>query len=162
MSLNKTEHKFSVRQKFDKVEIHNYPPDKQLYRKNPTDLRRDIISYSQKKSGDAVSQYVREGDRAMKLENDEKNLFANLAKERSYSKGKKDIRITYFPKEPIKISVNKGYMKVDYKPSNVKINTQKNIKIEAEPGQLNVGADQYPKVEIRAVQTPGNQIDTKV
>jgi hypothetical protein len=40
MKLNQTKSKFTVKQKFDKVDINNYPPDKQFYRKNPTDLRR--------------------------------------------------------------------------------------------------------------------------
>jgi hypothetical protein len=162
MKLNQTKSKFTVKQKFDKVDINNYPPDKQLYRKNPTDLRRQIINYSKQKGNDAVSQYVREGNRAMELENDEKNLISNLAKESSFAKGKKDIRITYFPQEPIEIKVKKGYMKVDSKPSSIKPSVQKNIKVEATPGDLQIGADQYPKVEIQAITTSGNNFDTKV
>lgn len=162
MDINKTEMKFSVRQKFDKVDIHNYPPDKQLYRKNPTDLRHEMNNYSQKKGNDAVSQYVREGNRAMKIEDGEKAVFSHLAKESSFAKGKKDIRITHFPKEPVKVGVKKGYINIDYKPSKIDTNVQKHIKIDTTPGELKIGADQYPKVEIRAVTTTGNNLDTKV
>lgn len=161
-NLNKTERKFTVKQKFDKVEIHNYPPDKQLYRKNPTDLRRQINNYSQQKASDAVSQYAREGERMKRLEDNEKNVLSNIATENSYAKGKKDIKIDFFPKEPVDISVKKGYMKVDYQPSRIKSNVQKHIKIETTPGDLQIGANQYPRVEITAIQTSGNKLDTKI
>ncbi|MBZ4683470.1 MAG: hypothetical protein PWP46_1127 [Fusobacteriaceae bacterium] len=159
MNLSKTKSKFNIKTKSDTVEIHNYPADKQLYRKNPVDLQRDISSYSVQKGNQGISEYVRDGDRMMRIENKEKNAIANISVEKTYRNGKKEINVGYFPKEPIQIRVKKGYVKIDYKPYKINLDVKKNLNIDSNKGTLNIGVDRYPKVEIT---TYDNKIDTKI
>ncbi|TDT68073.1 hypothetical protein EV215_1794 [Hypnocyclicus thermotrophus] len=159
MNLRKTKAKFNIKTKSDTVEIHNYPADKQLYRKNPVDLQKDISNYSLQKGNQAISEYVQDGDRMMKIENNEKNAIANISLEKLYRNGKKEINVGYFPKEPIRIRVKKGYVNINYKPYKIDLNVKKNLNINSKKGTLNIGVDRYPKVEIT---TYDNKIDTKI
>ncbi len=149
---------FKVRQKSDTLEINNYPAFKQLNSYKLQDLMEKVNEESKQKTSEAINRYVQDGDAMMKIENKGTPLI-EIAKQHANTVGKTNLNVTHFPKEPIEISVKKGYLDIEAIPDKVSTNVQKNLRIEVTPGGVYTTLDKLPKVNVEVV---GEQIDSKV
>lgn len=158
MNLDKTKGDFSIRQKGDTLEIHNYPAYKQLNNYSPQDLMKKMHGEAKQKASQAISQYASDGEVMMKIENKGKPLI-EIAKRHGEPVGKTNLNITHFPAEPIDISVNEGYVDVQATPDKIDVSVQKNLQINIQQGGVYTTVDGFPKVNI---ETVGELIDSKV
>ena len=158
MSIEKQDGDFKIHQKADTIDINNYNAFKQLNSYSPQDLMKKAYNEGKQKASEAVSQYVRDGEAAMKIEN-KGNPLIEIGKAHGSPVGKTNLNIENFPKEPIEVSVKKGYLDVEAIPDKLSTKVQKNLKIEVQPGGVYTTIDKLPKVNI---ETVGELIDSKV
>ncbi len=158
MTIEKTDGDFKVHQKADTIDIDSYNAYKQLNSYSPQDLMKKVYNQGKQKASEAVSQYVRDGEAAMKIEN-KGNPLTEIGKAHGSPVGKTNLNVEHFPKEPIEISVKKGYLEVEAIPDKLSTKVQKNLKIEVQPGGVYTTVDKLPKVNI---ETVGELIDNKV
>ena len=158
MSIEKTDGDFKIHQKADTIDINSYNAYKQLNSYSPQDLMKKVYNEDKQKTSEAVSQYVRDGEAMMKIENKGKPL-TEIGKAHGSPVGKTNLNIEHFPKEPIEVSVKEGYLEVEAIPDKLSTKVQKNLRIEVQPGGVYTTIDKIPKVNI---ETVGELIDSKV
>lgn len=158
VKVNNQKGDFKIHQKSDTVEIDSYNAYKQLNSYSPQDLMRKIYNEGKQKASEAVSQYVRDGEAAMKIENKGKPLI-EIGKAHANKVGKTNLNIEHFPKEPIEISVKKGYFEVEAIPDKISTDVQQNLRIDVQPGGVYIKVEGIPRVNI---ETVGESIDSKV
>lgn len=158
MTIEKTDGDFKVHQKADTIDIDSYNAYKQLNSYSPQDLMKKVYNQGKQKASEAISQYVRDGEAMMKIEN-KGNPLTEIGKAHGSPVGKTNLNVEHFPKERIEISVKKGYLEVEAIPDKLSTKVQKNLKIEVQPGGVYTTVDKLPKVNI---ETVGELIDNKV
>ena len=158
MTIEKTDGDFKVHQKADTIDIDSYNAYKQLNSYSPQDLMKKVYNQGKQKASEAISQYVRDGEAMMKIEN-KGNPLTEIGKAHGSPVGKTNLNVEHFPKEPIEISVKKGYLEVEAIPDKLSTKVQKNLRIEVQPGGVYTTIDKIPKVNI---ETVGELIDSKV
>lgn len=149
---------FKIHQKSDTLEIDSYNAYKQLNSYSPQDLMRKNYNEGKQKTSEAVSQYVRDGEATMEIEN-KGNPLIEIGKAHANKVGKTNLNIEHFPKEPIEISVKKGYLEVEVIPDKISTDVQKNLRIDVQPGGVYTKVEGIPKVNIEVI---GELIDSKV
>lgn len=150
-TLEKEKRVFEIDKKSDKVIINNYPPKKELNFRRPEDLRLHIASVSKEEYSKGLSEIVENSDMLLKIENKNLNAIKEIAKKKAKFTTNTSLNMTFFPKEPIKIDVQKGHFDVNYSPEKISTYVHKKLNIEAEMGKIDIKVDKYPKVEIDVV-----------
>ena len=149
--IDKKAHKFTISNKAAKLTIDNYPAFSQLdSMKKPMDMLKKYASLGKQAGMAATSKFVREGDRMAAIENGG-NAIVEIEAGKMYQGANKSINIEHFPKNRIKISVEKGYSKGNYTPGNIKTIASSNLKIEAEMGDVTGKVTKRAKVNIDVV-----------
>lgn len=157
--IEKEKRVFEIDKKNDKIIIDNYPPKKELNFRRPEDLRANISSTSKSEYMKGLAEIGDNKDLLLKIENKDVDAIKEIAKKKAYSGSDVSINISYFPKEPIKIDVQKGHFNVNYKPEKISTEIDKKLDIQVERGKVNIGIDRYPKLEINVI---GENIDFTV
>lgn len=156
--IQKKEGDFKIRQKADTVEIDSHPAFRQLNSYNPQELMIKEKQKAENKTVDAISQYVRDGETLMKVENKGTPLI-DIAKSHSNTSNNVSLNIEHFPKDPIEVNVTKGYLEVDSTPDKIETFAQSNLRIDVQPGGVYTTIDKYPKVNVDII---GDLYDSKV
>lgn len=155
--LKKTEGKFQIKQKSDTLDIDSYKAFKQLGLERTQDLMRSQGAKSRRKVKENISNYVRDGEAMMKIEN-KGNPVLKIAEKNAFKEDRVELNVTHFPQNPVEIRVKKGYLKVEAEPDKIEVDSKQKLNIDVTPGGVYTTVDRYPKVNI---ETVGEIYDSK-